>query len=114
MPNDPRRSALTDEQLADYDRDGFLVLPGRLDAAEVAELCLAADETLAGCGPLLPDNPRVQIDRIDGVVGVRQAYPVIDISERLARFAQDERIVGLFRSLFGGETPVLFEDKLNY
>jgi ectoine hydroxylase-related dioxygenase (phytanoyl-CoA dioxygenase family) len=77
------------------------------------------------CGPRVADNPRLQVDRprggaaggdptAAGVPGVRQAYPVIDLSEPLAHLARDERLVGLFRSLFGGDTPVLFEDKLNY
>src|SRR5262249_2789927 len=52
--------------------------------------------------------------RMGEQVGVRQAWPVIDLSETLARFAADARILGLFRSLFGGAAPVLFEDKLNF
>jgi hypothetical protein len=109
---------LTPEQRRHYAADGFLVLPGYLDAPTLAELSRAADEVLARCGPLTPDNPRLQVDRdvtgVTGVAGVRQAYPVIDLSETIARLARDERLVGPFRALFGGDNPVLFEDKLNY
>jgi phytanoyl-CoA hydroxylase len=109
----PTRS-LTDEQLQQYEADGFLVLPAYLDEETVHALARAADELLARVGPWVRENPRLQIDRIDEAVGIRQAWPVVDLHETLADLAADERIVGLFRSLFGGETPVLFEDKLNY
>lgn len=105
--------ALTTEQKSRYEADGFLVLPEYLDAQTVAELSHAAEEIVAHCGPLTPDNPRVQVDRVGESVGIRQVYPIIDLSERMARFAEEERIVGLFRSLFNGDAPVLFEDKLN-
>jgi hypothetical protein len=114
MRTSDRTSILTAEQRRQYGADGFLVLPGYLDAQAVAELAAAADELLTRVGPLVPGNPRVQVDRIGDRVGVRQAWPVIDLSETLARFAAEERIVGLFRDLFDGAAPVLFEDKLNY
>jgi hypothetical protein len=109
-----RASILTAEQRRQYERDGFLVLPGYFDTQTVEELSKAADEVLMRVGPFVPDNPRVQVDQIGDEVGIRQAYPVVDLSETLARFAAGERMVGLFRSLFDGDTPVLFEDKLNY
>lgn len=114
MQHSERNGSLSDDQLGQYDADGFLVLPAYLDAATVEALTQAADEVLARVGPWVRENPRLQIDRIGEAVGIRQAWPVVDLHETLARLAADERIVGLFRSLFGGDTPALFEDKLNY
>jgi ectoine hydroxylase-related dioxygenase (phytanoyl-CoA dioxygenase family) len=106
-------SPLTREQCRQYEAEGFLVLPGYLDAPSVAALRDAADELLTRVGPWVRGNPRVQVDRVGDQVGIRQVWPIIDLSPTLARFAEDERIVGLFRRLFDGDTPVLFEDKLN-
>lgn len=104
---------LTAEQRRQYDTDGFLILPRYLDAPTVAALAREADELLTRIGPIVPENPRVQVDGIGGEYRVRQLWPVIDVSETFAWLAADERIVGLFHSLFG-DTPVLFEDKINY
>lgn len=106
-------AGLTAEQRRQYDADGFLVLERYFDAPDVAEFSRAADQLLTRVGPILPGNPRIQVDEIGGGYGVRQVWPIIDLSETFARLAQDERIVGLFRSLFDGDAPVLFEDKLN-
>ena len=106
--------SLTPAQVEQYDRDGFLLLPDFLDEGEVEALRRAADEVVARVGPLVPGNPRVQVDRLGDRVGIRQAWPVLDLSPALARWAREERILGLFRSLFGGVEPVLFEDKLNF
>ena len=105
--------ALTPEQRRRYEAEGFLVLSGYLDAPTVADLAREADDLLTRIGPIVPENPRIQVDEIGGGYRVRQLWPVIDVSEAFARLAADERITGLFRSLFG-DTPVLFEDKLNY
>src|SRR5262249_6369901 len=96
-----------------YEREGFLLLPGYLDAPTVAALAIAAQEIVGSIGPIEPANPRIQVDQIGGQYRIRQVWPVIDLSEPFARLAQDERILGLFRSLFE-DTPLLFEDKLNY
>ena len=42
--------------------------------------------------------------------GIRQAWPIIDLSAGFARLAEDQRTLELFRALFEGEEPVLFED----
>lgn len=105
---------LTAEQIEQYEANGFLVLPGYFDERTVEELARAADEVVSRVGPLVPGNPRVQVDSMGDRVGIRQAWPVIDLSPTLARMAKEERVLRLFRSLFGGEQPVLFEDKLNY
>jgi ectoine hydroxylase-related dioxygenase (phytanoyl-CoA dioxygenase family) len=104
---------LSAEQVAEYERDGFLVLPRYLDANTVAEMDRAAVELVGQVGPVIQGNPRIQVDPIGDGLKIRQVWPVIDLSPTYARLATDERIVGLFRSLFA-DTPVLFEDKVNY
>jgi ectoine hydroxylase-related dioxygenase (phytanoyl-CoA dioxygenase family) len=104
---------LTPEQLRQYERDGFLVLPGYLDAATVAELARGAEEVARCVGPIQPRTPRLQVDLIDNQYRLRMIEPVVDLGEPFARLAADERVTGLFESLFN-EPPVLFEDKLNY
>src|SRR5262245_57381630 len=107
------RNGLSEAQLQQYDRDGFMVLRDWFDEAPVQALSDAADELLDQVGPIVYGNPRIQVDQIGETTRVRQVYPVIDISETFARLAQDSRVLEPFRSLFN-DTPVLFEDKLNY
>jgi len=112
------KAILTAEQKRQYDSVGFLVFERYFGAQDVAAFSRAADELLTRVGPIRPGNPRIQVDEFPGDPSlqyrVRQVWPVVDISETFARLAADERMVGLFRSLFDGDTPVLFEDKLNY
>lgn len=44
---------------------------------------------------------------------MRKIQPVSDVSEALARFASDERLIGPLRQILGSE-PILMEEKLNY
>jgi ectoine hydroxylase-related dioxygenase (phytanoyl-CoA dioxygenase family) len=104
---------LNEAQLKQYDRDGFLVLKSWFDEATVQELAQAADELLNRVGPIVYGNPRIQVDRIGEMSRVRQVYPITDISESFARLAKDARVLDPFASLFD-DTPVIFEDKLNY
>jgi hypothetical protein len=104
---------LTPEQKAQYEHDGYLVLPSYLDDPTVAELDRAAQEIVGGLGPIQPGNPRIQVDWIEDQYRIRQVWPVLDLSPTFARLAQDERLLALFQSLFE-DIPVLFEDKLNY
>src|SRR5687768_17215193 len=103
---------LTPGQKAQYERDGYLVLPSYLDEPTVEELDRAAQEVVDGIGPIEPTNPRIQVDWIEEQYRIRQVWPVIDLSPTFARLAQDERLLALFYVLFE-DTPVLFEDKLN-
>jgi ectoine hydroxylase-related dioxygenase (phytanoyl-CoA dioxygenase family) len=104
---------LSEAQLQQYEQDGFLVLRDWFDQAAVQKLSQAADELLDKVGPVVSGNPRIQVDRIDETARVRQVYPVIDISDTFAALSRDARVLDPFRSLFN-DTPVLFEDKLNY
>lgn len=107
------RYGLSEAQLQQYDQDGFIILRDWFDEATVQAFSQAADKLLENAGPIIYGNPRIQVDQIAETTRVRQVYPVIDISETFARLAQDARMLDPFRSLFN-DTPVLFEDKLNY
>ncbi len=113
MTNNANRATLTVRQIEQYERDGFLILPGYLDPETVAELSRGAAELEQRFGPVRPGMPRVQVDCIEGEYRLRMIEPVIDLVEAFARLAADERVTGAFRDLFG-EAPVLFEDKLNF
>lgn len=104
---------LTPAQVQQFERDGYLALPQYFDAATVAEMSQAAEALVQAVGPIVKGNPRIQVDPFQCELKIRQVWPVIDLAPVYARLARDERIVGLFRSLFR-EEPVLFEDKVNY
>jgi hypothetical protein len=106
-------AALSTKERQQYHTTGFLALGSYFAPSAVEEMARAAQDLAAQVGPIEPGNPRIQVDRVGGEYVIRQAWPVIDLSPTFARLAADERIVGLFRSLFDDE-PVLFEDKVNY
>jgi hypothetical protein len=107
------RCSLSAEQVRQYEADGFLVLPGHLDPATVAELVRGTEDLAGRVEPIEPGTPRIQVDRIGEEYRLRMIEPVVDLNETFARLAADERVTGAFESLFG-EPPVLFEDKVNY
>lgn len=106
---------LTPEQLAGYHDNGFIVLEPVFDEAELDALRLAADELLAQSGPVVPDNPRLQIEpeTIDGQPIVRKIEPIIDVVAALKDLVYDRRMTAPVAQIFG-EDVILFEDKLNY
>ena len=105
--------ALSPEQVRQYEADGFVVLHAYLDPQTVGALARGAEELARRVGPIRPGTPRIQVDRIGEEYHLRMIEPVVDLCETFARLAADERVTGLFQSLFG-EPPVLFEDKVNY
>lgn len=107
------RWTLDEQQVRQYETDGFLILREHLNAATVAALAEGAEALAGRVGPIQPGTPRIQVDQIAGEYRLRMIEPVVDLSETFARLAADERVMGPFASLFG-EPPVLFEDKLNY
>ena len=58
-------------------------------------------------GPIVPENPFVQIDPIGDGYRVRQLWPVSDLSPPFARLVSDPRVTGPLGQLFGGDTPIL-------
>ena len=106
------------DQIAAFDRDGYLVLPGVFDADEVAAMRADADfilelivnSSLANAR----QSRRLDIRRKpDGTMIVRKIQPIVDLGLDLARFSSDDRLLGPMAELMGDE-PVLMEEKLNY
>lgn len=107
---------LTPEQRAQYGEVGWVVVPSVFTPEELAPLHAACDELLAGVGPLIPSNPRIQIEPEtldwDAPV-VRKLEPVIDASPGLAALADEPRMKQAAADVLGEEC-FLYEDKLNF
>lgn len=109
------RNPLTPDQLATYNRDGFVVIDSGFDETELESLRKASDDLIEGSGPLDPDNPRARAeeDKVDGHAIVRKIEPIIDVVPALEALVYDPRMTGPAAQIFG-EDVYLFEDKLNY
>jgi hypothetical protein len=105
--------SLSDAQCDLYEQQGFLILESALDASWLERLSDAADELTGNVGKLVKDNPRIQIEKSQQEICLRQVEPTIDLSPTFKEFSQSEVILSPLRSLFNDE-PVLFEDKINY
>ncbi|HVF57829.1 MAG TPA: phytanoyl-CoA dioxygenase family protein [Pyrinomonadaceae bacterium] len=105
-------ASLTEEQVADYRRDGYLALRGVFSADEVAAW-EAESKRLLRLG-LSRDNLRAVTYRTPtGLAIVDRIHPVADISPMFKALAGDARILGPLRQLYGGEM-LLFKDKIIY
>lgn len=114
MPGSP--PVLTAQQHAEYQRNGWVLVPGVFTAAELAPLHAACDELLLHCGPLVPGNPRIQLEPETlewQIPVVRKLEPVIDASPPLAALVHDPRMTQAAADVLG-EDVHLYEDKLNY
>jgi len=110
--------SLTPEQLEQFQRDGYLVLPSLFSAAEIARMRAEADRVLE-----LILNSSMALGRCshrldwrqlaDGSQIVRKIQPVNDLSPYLAEVSNDPRLLQPMRQIMGHE-PILMEEKLNY
>ena len=113
-----RTGALTEEQLARFQRDGFLVVPDAFSADEVRQMQEEADHILELIlnSSLCHGRRSGRLDWIeqpDGVQHVRKIQPINDLSLCLTRVSEDARLLEPMRQIMGCE-PVLMEEKLNY
>ena len=113
----PLTAPLDAQQLAAYERDGYIVLPAAISEDEVADLAAEADRVLdlvlrsslrAG-----ERNPRLDAAFRDGRLKVRKIQPLNDLSALLDEISRDPRLIDPMRQLMGDD-PVLMEEKLNY
>lgn len=109
---------MSDVRLADYRRDGHILVDGIVGAADLAALRAEADRlaelTVNASVALGEMSPRLDVcRRRDGSLSLRKIQPLSDISELIARLVVDERLLAPLRALLGDE-PVAFEEKLNY
>jgi len=109
---------LTSDQLEQFQRDGYLVLPAVFDEEEVRRMRAEADRILE-----LILNSSVALKRRsgrldwrelpDGSQIIRKIQPINDLSDYLAEVSSDPRLIEPMRQIMGHE-PILMEEKLNY
>lgn len=108
---------MTADQLAAYQRDGYILLPGLFGDEEVASWRREADRliklTINASLALNEVSPRLDLQSRDGTTLLRKIQPVNDISELFAQISVDERLLNPMRDILGTE-PLLMEEKLNY
>jgi hypothetical protein len=110
---------LTPVQIAEFETQGFLILPAVFTADEVAAMAREADRllVLAINSSLATEvrNPRCDLSvSADGRLDFRKLQPVNDLSAIIRAASEDARVIAPLRQLMGGQTPVLMEEKLNY
>ncbi len=109
---------LTPTQRKEFAEQGFLILPARFDAAEVARMRQEADHILSLIINSSLHNKR-QSRRLDirslpsGGWMVRKIQPINDLSLYLTHIAEDERLLAPIRQIMDDD-PILMEEKLNY
>jgi ectoine hydroxylase len=89
---------LTDQQLADFARDGYLFLPEQFDAEEVAALRADIPQIFA--------SDRQEVWREKDGTSVRTAFAAHTYSEAFGKLARHPRMVEPVRQLLGGDLYV--------
>lgn len=111
-------SQLSDTQLQQFHKEGFILLPAAFGDAEVRRMRREADYILE-----LIINSSMALKRHsgrldacqspDGKQMVRKIQPINDLSLYLTQVSNDQRLVEPMRQIMGDD-PVLMEEKLNY
>jgi ectoine hydroxylase-related dioxygenase (phytanoyl-CoA dioxygenase family) len=109
----PRAAALAEQQLRDYDRDGFVVVRGVFSGQEMAAIAAEADQLLQRTDLIHADNIRCRWQpHVETDACLFETFdPVIDLAPACAALARDERLLSLVSALYG-ERGYLFKDKL--
>jgi len=109
--------SLTPQQIAAYQRDGYLILSGVFSGQEITRMAEEAERLLdlilnasLATGQV---SPRLDMRTRNGQQVVRKLQPINDLSEYLRDVSEDPRLLQPMRDLMGCE-PVLMEEKLNY
>lgn len=108
-------TTLTARQLADYRRDGFLVLRSVFSPAEIDAVSRTADRLLEQQDLIDTDNIRCRFQKdVDTGDCVFETFdPIIDLAPDIGRLAVDPRILRPLQAIYG-EPACLFKDKLIY
>lgn len=109
----PLRYPLSQEAIAGFQRDGFVVLPGLLDDM-ADQLAAQADHLLTLEEYFVPGNMRTAFWERDGQRGLNKIDPFFDLAPFWGRLVRDRRICDALASLYEGREPRLFKDKLIY
>ncbi len=106
-------TTLTDEQLAEYRRKGYLTLRGVFSADEAAQWA-AECKRLLQLGLAHEHNIRTTPHYITKSLWIVDRFdPVIDISPVFKALTEDERVLSPLRDICGGGV-LLFKDRLIY
>ena len=103
------RGALSIEDRASYERDGFLFFPDLLGQAEIARLHAELDAL--ACDPAVLAS-ELAIREPKGHT-VRSVFSVHRLSSAVARLARDPKLLSLVQELLGGEVYI-HQSRVNY
>ena len=115
-----RLRVLTDGQLADFRRDGFLIVEDLVDADMTARLAERADLIASGRGTSVGEQ-YIQLEArfLDGGAGnkggataVRKMYQLARHDEVLREHAVSDRLVDVIADLLGSDDLKLYNDQL--
>ncbi len=110
---DPRYPApLTEDRLAAYEHDGFMVLEDVFDATEVAALRRQADALRAAQATLEPGTVIREPGQADAGA-VRSVFAIHRQSDAFAALVADHRLAGLAAALLGDEVYI-HQSRLNF
>ena len=110
----PVNRLITPEEMQSYDRDGFLVVRGMYDPAQVRALSDAIDAMAARPPVVGGEMPYLEDSRLEpGKRILSRIEKFADHDPLLGALTRDEKMVGRLRELLGGE-PVLFKEKVNF
>ncbi|MFO7306228.1 MAG: ectoine hydroxylase [Gammaproteobacteria bacterium] len=100
---------LTPEQVAQYDRQGFLEIDGLFDAEELAAMLTELERLQRAQAELDPETLILEPQGQE----LRSIFAIHTQSRLFARLARDERLVGIARYLLGDDVYV-HQSRLNY
>lgn len=109
---------LTNEQLNQFEQDGYLILEGLFDAEEVKRMQEEANYIIKLIinSSLANERRSRRLDWMqlaDGTQLVRKIQPINDLSLFLSQVSEDARLIEPMTQIMGCK-PVLMEEKLNY
>lgn len=112
------QGALSDEQLQQFRREGYLIIERAFNGEEVARMREEADYILELIlnSSIAHGRRSGRLDWIEQENGrqhVRKIQPINDLSLFLTRVSEDSRLLEPMRQIMNCE-PVLMEEKLNY
>jgi ectoine hydroxylase-related dioxygenase (phytanoyl-CoA dioxygenase family) len=113
-----KNGALTDEQIEQFHRDGFLILESVFNQEEIEKMRDEADYILELILNSSIANARKSgrldwNELSDSLQHVRKIQPINDLSLYLSQISEDARLLEPMRQIMQYE-PILMEEKLNY
>lgn len=106
------RTALTSEQIAFYEANGFLVLENVLSASEVEGFKTAAELLRDGQAPLDPATVITEPGK-EGAAAVRSVFAIHQQSDVFDALTRDPRLANIARFLLADEVYI-HQSRLNY